>query len=193
MVQSKHQLPQLTHRRTVDCTNCVVIMTSNLGSEHLMAMAGDAGRHGPALEKARSMVLQTIRRSLRPELLNRLDDVIVFSPLNGDVLRQVVRLQLADVVRRLDELEVTMHITDAAVDRVLKAAHDPEMGARPLKRYMERHLVSRLSTLVLEDKLPAGSSVTIDWKATGGRGDWEFDVVSTLKRQRTDEHGYAKL
>ena len=129
MVQSKHQLPQLTHRRTVDCTNCVVIMTSNLGSEHLMAMAGDAGRHGPALEKARSMVLQTIRRSLRPELLNRLDDVIVFSPLSGDVLRQVVRLQLADVVRRLDELEVTMHITDAAVDRVLKAAHDPEMGA----------------------------------------------------------------
>ncbi|CAE7364336.1 Chaperone protein ClpB1 [Symbiodinium microadriaticum] len=182
-----------SHGRTVDCTNCVVIMTSNLGSEHLMAMAGDAGRHGPALEKARSMVLQTIRRSLRPELLNRLDDVIVFSPLNGDVLRQVVRLQLADVVRRLDELEVTMHITDAAVDRVLKAAHDPEMGARPLKRYMERHLVSRLSTLVLEDKLPAGSSVTIDWKATGGRGDWEFDVVSTLKRQRTDEHGYAKL
>mmetsp|Transcript_53881 Transcript_53881/g.126337 ORF Transcript_53881/g.126337 Transcript_53881/m.126337 type:complete len:891 (-) Transcript_53881:154-2826(-) len=182
-----------SHGRTVDCTNCVVIMTSNLGSEHLMAMAADSGRHGPALEKARSMVLQTIRRSLRPELLNRLDDVIVFSPLSGDVLRQVVRLQLADVVRRLEELEVTMHITDAAVDRVLEAAHDPEMGARPLKRYMERHLVSRLSTLVLEDKLPAGSSVTIDWKATGGRRDWDFDVVSTLKRQRTDEHGYAKL
>ena len=176
--------------RTVDCTNCVVIMTSNLGSEHLMSTAA---RPGPALEKARSMVLQTIRQSLRPELLNRLDDVVVFSPLSGEVLRQVVRLQLVDVVRRLDELEVTMHITDAAVDHVLKAAHDPELGARPLKRYLERHLVSRLSTLILEDKLPAGSSVTIDWKVIGGRGDWDFDVSGSLKRQRTAENGCAKL
>merc|ERR1712003_224913 len=148
--------------RTVDCTNCVVIMTSNLGSDHLMR-ACDAHLGGHELEAAKRQVLNTIRQSLRPELLNRLDDVVVFNPLSSAVLRRVVRLQLSDVLKRLEELDVHMTITDAAVDHVLHEAHDPQMGARPLKRYLEKHLVSRLSTLILRDALLPGSTVSVDF------------------------------
>eukprot|EP00931_Biecheleriopsis_adriatica_P015929 TRINITY_DN11916_c0_g1_i3.p1 TRINITY_DN11916_c0_g1~~TRINITY_DN11916_c0_g1_i3.p1 ORF type:complete len:885 (-),score=235.23 TRINITY_DN11916_c0_g1_i3:185-2839(-) len=157
--------------RTVDCTNCVVIMTSNIGSEHLMAAvnAGDA-----QLETAKARVLAAVRQTLRPELLNRLDDVVVFNPLTAGVLRQVVRLQLSDVLKRLEELDVTMSITTTAVDQILKESYDPQMGARPLKRYIERHLVSRLSTLILQDELTPGSSVDIDWSSR--KGDWEFTI-----------------
>mmetsp|Transcript_22712 Transcript_22712/g.42766 ORF Transcript_22712/g.42766 Transcript_22712/m.42766 type:complete len:899 (-) Transcript_22712:107-2803(-) len=168
---------------TVDCTNCVVIMTSNLGSEHLTRALSGRGD----LDTAQRLVLQTIRKSLRPELLNRLDDVVVFRPLQGDVLRQVVRLQLADVVKRLEELDVAMLITDAAVDHVLREAHDPEMGARPLKRYLERHLVSRLSTLILQDRLTPGSSVVVDFKG----GDWDFRVSQGPARQEDDLGGLS--
>eukprot|EP00933_Yihiella_yeosuensis_P080053 TRINITY_DN93459_c0_g1_i1.p1 TRINITY_DN93459_c0_g1~~TRINITY_DN93459_c0_g1_i1.p1 ORF type:complete len:931 (-),score=232.76 TRINITY_DN93459_c0_g1_i1:261-3053(-) len=162
--------------RTVDCSNCVVIMTSNLGSEHLMRALGTTGGcSGKDLETAKAQVMNSIKHSLRPELLNRLDDIVVFNPLSRDVLQQVVRLQLKDVVKRLEELEVSMYITDAAVDHVLADAYDPEMGARPLRRYLERHLVSQLSTLVLKDELSASSTVTVDWKEDSKQ--WDFRIT----------------
>ncbi|CAJ1365756.1 unnamed protein product [Effrenium voratum] len=160
-----------SHGRTVDCSNCVVIMTSNLGSEHLMRHTTEE------MEKAKGMVLQVIRASLRPELLNRLDDIVVFHPLSRKVLQQVVRLQLKDVLARLDELEVSLTVTDAAVSYVLKEAFDPELGARPLKRFLERHLVTRLSTLILEDKLPPGSTVAVDRALRDGVEDWDFQIT----------------
>mmetsp|Transcript_74057 Transcript_74057/g.176581 ORF Transcript_74057/g.176581 Transcript_74057/m.176581 type:complete len:875 (-) Transcript_74057:20-2644(-) len=170
-----------SHGRTVDCSNCVVIMTSNLGSEHLMRLKSIT-----EMENAKGKVMQVIRSSLRPELLNRLDDVVVFHPLSREVLRQVVRLQLADVLARLDELEVSMHVTDTAVDYVLKEAFDPELGARPLKRFLERHLVTRLSTMILEDRLPPGSAVSVDRAARNGLDDWDFRITAGPKRQRTE-------
>lgn len=171
--------------RTVDCSNCVVILTSNLGSEHLMRALSKGS--ALELERAKGLVLQSIRSTLRPELLNRLDDIVVFQPLTGPLLRQVVRLQLADVLKRLEELEVTMHVTDAAVDFVLKEAHDPELGARPLKRYLERHLVSRLSTMILDDTLTPGSVVNVDRQMRNGKVDWDFQVRKGQKRQRVEE------
>jgi len=169
--------------RTIDCTNCVIIMTSNLGSEHLMN-AMETGAGPKELEAAKQLVLSSIRHSMRPELLNRLDDVVVFNPLSGQVLRQVVRLQLSDVLKRLEELDVTMTITDAAIDHVLQEAHDPLMGARPLKRYLERHLVSRLSTLILNDDLKEGSKVAVDWSPNGR--DWDFQISMDKKTEDDD-------
>lgn len=164
--------------RTVDCTNCVVIMTSNLGSDHLMRVF-DASAGAQELEAAKGKVLNAIRQSLRPELLNRLDDVVVFNPLSCAVLHRVVRLQLSDVLKRLEELDVSMTITDAAVDHVLQEAHDPLMGARPLKRYLERNLVSRLSTLILTEALKPGSIVSVDYRhAAGGENDWDFKITA---------------
>jgi len=158
--------------RTVDCSNCVVIMTSNLGAEHILR-AIRAGAGVQEVEAAKGRTLAAIRATLRPELLNRLDDVVVFNPLSGSSLRQVVRLLLADVLRRLEELDITLQLTDAAVDHALAEAHDPELGARPLKRYLERHLVSRLSAMILREELPEGSAVVVD----RANGDWEFRVT----------------
>merc|ERR1712187_345154 len=115
-------------------------------------MAVEAGGGETDLERVKEKVLGTIRQSLRPELLNRLDDIVVFSPLSGDTLRQVARLQLTDVLKRLEELDVSLHVTNAAVDHVLIEAHDPQMGARPLRRYLEKHIVSQLSVLVLKNE-----------------------------------------
>eukprot|EP00933_Yihiella_yeosuensis_P063684 TRINITY_DN66913_c0_g1_i1.p1 TRINITY_DN66913_c0_g1~~TRINITY_DN66913_c0_g1_i1.p1 ORF type:complete len:911 (+),score=220.29 TRINITY_DN66913_c0_g1_i1:64-2796(+) len=162
--------------RTVDCSNCVVIMTSNLGSQLLMHAVGMRGGYSAKdLATAKEQVLYTIRRSLRPELLNRLDDIVVFNPLSKEVLQKIVRLQLKDVVKRLEELEVTLHITDAAVDHVLADAYDPDLGARPLRRYLERYLVSQLSTLILQDELRAGSAVTADWNRA--KAEWDFRIT----------------
>merc|ERR1711963_370784 len=99
--------------RCVDCTNAVFIMTSNMGQAPLLATARNGGRD---LEAAKDACMTTIRAGLRPELLNRLDDVIIFNPLVGKTLRKVVRLQLRDVSKRLGELDIDMSITDTAID-----------------------------------------------------------------------------
>lgn len=170
-----------SHGRTVDCCNCVVILTSNLGAEHLQKVIKIDS--SPAdLESAKKRVLATIRATLRPELLNRLDDIIVFNPLLGGVLRTVVRLQLADVLSRLEELEIGLHLTDEAVDFALQEAHDPELGARPLKRYLERHLVSTLSSMILKEEVLSGNKVIVD----AVDGAFVFEVQQDQTRDSSD-------
>merc|ERR1712151_572994 len=145
--------------RCVDCTNAVFIMTSNMGQAQLLAAARNGGI---GVEAAKKQCMATIRRELRPELLNRLDDIIVFNPLSGNALRGVVRLQLRDVSKRLDELDIEMNITDAAIDRALAEAYDPELGARPLRRYLEKHVLSALSRQTIAGILVAGCSAIVD-------------------------------
>lgn len=145
--------------RCVDCTNAVFIMTSNMGQASLLA-AGRNGGHG--VEAAKQQCLSAIRAGLRPEFLNRLDDVIVFNPLLGNALRSVVRLQLLDVSKRLEDLNITMNMTDVAIDRALAEAYDPELGARPLRRYLEKHIVSALSRQIVAGKLVAGCLAIVD-------------------------------
>lgn len=150
--------------RCVDCSNAVFIMTSNMGQDALLAAARSGG-HG--VEEAKQSCMAAIRRGLRPELLNRLDDIIVFNPLTGCTLRSVVRLQLRDVSQRLGELDIQMTITDAAIDRALSEAYDPELGARPLRRYLEKHIVSALSRQIVAGNLVAGSSASVDFDGHG--------------------------
>mmetsp|Transcript_99058 Transcript_99058/g.256103 ORF Transcript_99058/g.256103 Transcript_99058/m.256103 type:complete len:219 (-) Transcript_99058:162-818(-) len=169
----------------VDCKHAIVLLTSNLGAEHMLRVAG-CNASETEIEQAKERTLGVIRRTLRPELLNRLDDVVVFNPLSGQVLRQVVKLQLKDVVRRLEELDITLNMTDESVDFVLKEAHDPELGARPIKRFLERHIVSRLSRLILSGELPEGSAVTVGVK----NQDWDFRVTT---RDDTSREASATL
>lgn len=146
--------------RCVDCTNAVFIMTSNMGQTPLLAAARDSGR---GVEAAKQQCLTTIRASLRPELLNRLDDIIVFNPLVGQTLRSVIQLQLHDVSKRLGELDIGLTITDAAIDHALREAYDPELGARPLRRYLEKHVVSLLSRKIIAGNLAGGCRATVDY------------------------------
>merc|ERR1712048_804304 len=158
--------------RCVDCTNAVFIMTSNMGQAPLLAAARNGGI---GVEVAKKQCMATIRRELRPELLNRLDDIIVFNPLSGNALRGVVRMQLRDVSKRLDELDIEMNITDAAIDHALAEAYDPELGARPLRRYLEKHVVSALSRQIIAGNLVAGCSAIVDFN---GR---EWHVCAALR------------
>jgi len=165
----------------VDCKHAIVLLTSNLGAEHMLHAAGQKASEAQ-IEQAKEKTLGVIRRTLRPELLNRLDDVVVFNPLGGEVLRQVVKLQLKDVLRRLEELDIALCLTDEAVDFVLKESHDPELGARPIKRYLERHIVSRLSRLILASELPEGSAVTLGVR----NQDWDFRVTPREEESREE-------
>jgi len=146
--------------RTVDCSNAVFILTSNMGQAPLLAAARTGGHN---LQAAKKQCLATIRSSLRPELLNRLDDVIVFNPLGPGPLRGVVRLQLREVCQRLAELDMELAMTDAAVDHVLAEAYDPELGARPLRRWLERYVVSALAQKVVAGELAAGHRALVDY------------------------------
>merc|ERR1712190_522744 len=157
--------------RTVDCTNSVFIMTSNMGQAPLLA-AAQKGCIG--IEEAKQQCLTTIRRTLRLELLNRLDDIVVFNPLTGSSLRSVVRLQLNDVLKRLGELDIDMSITDSAIDHALAQSYDPELGARPLRRYLEKHIVSALSREIISGSLSAGQCARVDFNGQ----EWRINAFT---------------
>jgi len=161
--------------RTVDFQNCVVVLTSNVGA-HLLLEAGqrceDAG-----VAPVQAAVMAEVRRSFRPELLNRLDDVIIFNPLDKGDLREIVRQQLRIVGERLTDRDVQLSATDGACELVLTEAYDPTMGARPLKRYVEKHVVTELSRLILANGLPNHSTIVIDADETRQGGRLKFAVV----------------
>ena len=142
--------------KTVDFSNTVVILTSNLGAEHLRNASG------PALEQAKEAVVNTARGHFRPEFLNRLDETVVFSPLSPGHLHRVVRLQAMEVGRRLRDKDIGLTITDAACAKALAESHNPEYGARPMRRYLERNIITPLSRRIIAGELPDHSVVTAD-------------------------------
>lgn len=156
--------------RTVDFSNTVIIMTSNLGAEHLLAGITAGGELKP---EAKTQVLETIKRHFRPEFLNRLDDIVVFSPLTREDLRRIVDLQVAKLGERLAEREVVLELSAAGCDHILKEAWDPAYGARPLRRYLEKKLGTELSKLLIAGRLPERSTVEI----TAAGGELKLDVV----------------
>lgn len=141
---------------TVDFKNTVVIMTSNIGSEHLMeGMTAE----GDITEGSRRKVLADLRRGFRPEFLNRVDDTVLFSPLTAEQLRTIVTLQLRNLDQRLEERRITLEVTPAAINHIATAAYDPTFGARPVKRHLQKHLETELGRLVIAGKVPEGSLV----------------------------------
>ncbi|MEX2550804.1 MAG: ATP-dependent chaperone ClpB, partial [Nitriliruptoraceae bacterium] len=148
------------HGRTVDFRNVVVIMTSNLGSTHIL----DADLSPAAL---RERVLSDIQSHFRPEFLNRIDEVVIFDRLARAQLREIVDIQLARLRSRLDLREVTLAVTDAAMDRLAELGYDPLYGARPLKRVIRKELEDRLARALLTGDVSAGQEVVVDVDADG--------------------------
>ncbi|XP_047338733.1 chaperone protein ClpB1 [Impatiens glandulifera] len=144
--------------RTVDFTNTVVIMTSNLGAEYLLQ--GLVGKC--TLEKAREMVMAQVRKHFKPELLNRLDEIVIFDPLSHSELRKVARLQLKDVAARLAERGIALGATEAALDIILEESYDPVYGARPIRRWLEKRVVTELSKMLVREEIDENSTVYID-------------------------------
>ncbi|MGZ4190050.1 MAG: ATP-dependent Clp protease ATP-binding subunit [Actinomycetota bacterium] len=144
--------------RTVDFKNTVVIMTSNLGAERIQAHA----RRQESFQELKDDMMQLLRAHFRPEFLNRIDEVIVFRALDPDQLLAITRLLLDKVMRRLHAQHITVQFTDAAVAWLAERGFDPEFGARPLRRTIQRSVENELSRMLLDGRLGDGDEVTVD-------------------------------
>ncbi len=139
--------------RTVNFKNTIIIMTSNLGSQFIQSklegLAASGTERERALEEAKEGVMELLKKTIRPEFLNRIDDIIMFSPLTEPEIRQIVRLQINAIVRRLQSQEVSLTVDESAVGLIASAGFDPEFGARPVKRALQRLLLNDLSRALL--------------------------------------------
>ena len=145
--------------RTVDFKNTVLILTSNLGSEYLLSGIDVQGNIDP---EAKAQVEALLRRSFRPEFLNRLDEIVFYKPLTRQNINSIIDLQLARLNARLADRQITCVLTDSAKDAVVDAAYDPQYGARPLRRYLQHTVETMLSKRILKGDLTPGTTVTVD-------------------------------
>jgi ATP-dependent Clp protease ATP-binding subunit ClpB len=141
----------------VDFCNTVVIMTSNIGSEHILEFAGDDDRY----EEMRGQVLKALRKQFRPEFLNRVDDLILFHSLRREELRQIVGLQVDRVRQRLADQHIELEVSEAAMDFIAQSGYDPVYGARPLKRAIQRELENPIATKILETTFAEGAVIVV--------------------------------
>ena len=156
------------HGRTVDFTHTVVIMTSNLGADRLLAAAAA----GQPMEQVRDPLLTAVRAHFRPEFLNRIDDTVLFHALGRTELREITRLLLVGTAQRLAAQGITLTVTDAAVDWLAERGHEPELGARPLRRTITREVERKLSKMIISEGVSAGQRVVVD--VVGGIRDGEL-------------------
>lgn len=150
--------------RTVDFKNTILIMTSNIGSQYLLEGIDLEGKIKAEAEK---LVLNDLQAHFRPEFLNRLDETILFKPLTRDNIGGIVDLLLADVNRRLAERELEIRLTEQAKTFVADRGYDPVYGARPLKRYLQKHVETLAARLILGDNVRAGSVIVVDMSLDG--------------------------
>ncbi|MBM5821624.1 MAG: ATP-dependent chaperone ClpB [Cyanobacteria bacterium K_Offshore_surface_m2_011] len=144
--------------RTVDFTNTVLILTSNIGSASILDLAGDPARHGE-MEKR---VNEALRGHFRPEFLNRLDESIIFHSLKAEELRQIVELQVQRLARRLEDRKLGLELDGAALDWLAAVGYDPVYGARPLKRAIQRELETPIAKAILAGTYLSGSTIVVD-------------------------------
>ena len=147
--------------RTVDFTNTVLILTSNIGSQSILELAGDPEQHG-AME---SRVNDALRAHFRPEFLNRLDDQIIFHSLRREELRQIVTLQVERLRQRLAERKLELSLSDGAADWLANAGYDPVYGARPLKRAVQRELETPIAKAILAGRYGEGQAISVELEA----------------------------
>ncbi len=151
--------------RTVNFKNTIVIMTSNLGS-HLIQESFEGVNEKNlqnAMEKAKSKVMELLKQTIRPEFLNRIDDTIIFTPLNKRYVRQIVDLQLNHLAEMLQEKEIRLFTTEEAKNHLVEAGYDPQFGARPVKRVIQKQVLNELSKAILSGTIDNSKTVVMDF------------------------------
>ncbi|MBP8968667.1 MAG: ATP-dependent chaperone ClpB [Lachnospiraceae bacterium] len=148
-----------SHGKTVDFKNTIIIMTSNIGARYLLDGIDDDGNIESGAE---DNVMDELRAHFRPEFLNRLDEIIMFKPLTKDNLSGIIRLLVKDIDNRLADRDINLELTDAAMQQIIDSAYDPVYGARPLKRYLQKHVETLAARFLLEDKVQEGETILID-------------------------------
>jgi ATP-dependent Clp protease ATP-binding subunit ClpB len=150
-----------SHGRTVDFKNTIIIMTSNIGSPHLVEEVSDTGE---IPEGVRGKVMAELRTQFRPEFLNRVDDIVLFKPLTLTEIKRIVELQLNLLRARLAERHIELELTDAAKEHVAREGYDPVFGARPLKRFLQREVETPLSRKLIAGEIGDYSRIIVDFK-----------------------------
>jgi len=145
--------------RTVDFKNTVIIMTSNIGSIYLLEGISEKGE---IKESARDRVMGELRRNFRPEFLNRVDDIVLFKPLTLEEIKAIIDLLTHNLSKRLADRRITLEISEGAREFIARAGYDPVYGARPLKRYLQRQLETRIGRALLAGNVPDGSAIRVD-------------------------------
>lgn len=153
--------------RKVDFRNTIIIMTSNMGATALRdekSVGFGAVSYSEDHNAMEKRVMEEVKKGFRPEFINRIDEIIVFHSLNKEQIREIVKLQAQDIVNRLRDLQIDARITDTAVDIIAEAGFDPEYGARPIRRAIQKQIEDELSELMLNGDVSLGDNITI-----GGR------------------------
>ena len=145
--------------RTVDFKNTIIILTSNLGSQFLLDGIDEKGEIS---QQARDQVNELLKRSFRPEFLNRLDEIVFYKPLTKENVTHIIDLMVSDINRRLEDKQLTVELTPAAKDFIIDAAYDPIYGARPLRRYLQHTVETLISRKIIADQVEGGQRLTVD-------------------------------
>ena len=144
--------------KTVDFKNTIIIMTSNIGSSYLL----EGIESGEIEEATREMVMQDLRNHFRPEFLNRLDEIIMFKPLSKDSISNIVELMLDDIRQRIADRELSLDLSPKAKEYIVESGYDPMYGARPLKRFLQKHVETAVAKLILSQDLHSKDNIYID-------------------------------
>ena len=145
--------------RTVDFKNTILIMTSNLGAEFLL---DGIDENGNISSEAEELVMSQLKNHFRPEFLNRLDEIVMFKPLSKSDIRGIIDLLVKDINRRIEDKEISLTVTDRALDYIVEKAYDPVYGARPLKRYLQKNVETLLAKKMLADEVAVGDELSLD-------------------------------
>lgn len=155
--------------RVVNFKNTIIVMTSNIGSHIIrenFAEATDENMYG-VVESTRVEVMELLKKTIRPEILNRIDEIIMFKPLNRNEIVEIVRIQLNNLVKMLEKNDLHLEATEKAIQYLAKEGYEPEFGARPLKRVLQKEIVNTLSKYILAGKIDKNEKILID-ADTGG-------------------------
>ena len=155
--------------RTVNFKNTIIIMTSNLGSAYIQSQFEKITdtNHDQIVEETKTEVLNMLKKTIRPEFLNRIDEIIMFQPLNKPQIEQIVRLQINGIRKMLEENGVTLQLSDQAINFIATAGYDPEFGARPVKRAIQRYLLNDLSKKLLSQEVDRTKPIIVERSSDG--------------------------
>ena len=158
--------------RTVDFSNTVIIMTSNVGSEYLMNLSKEEFEKN--YDKIKEQIMEELKKRFRPEFLNRIDEIIIFHPLSEEEIKKIVDLLISKLNKRLEERGIKVKLTEAAKSELAKRGYVPEFGARPLRRTIQREIETPLSVKILEGSVKEGDTVVVDYDKE--KGEFTFNV-----------------
>lgn len=155
--------------RTVNFKNTIIIMTSNLGSSYIQSQFEKINdqNHDQVVAETKTEVMNMLKKTIRPEFLNRIDEIIMFQPLNKDQIEQIVRLQINGIKKMLEENGVTLQMSDQTIDFIATAGYDPEFGARPVKRAIQRYLLNDLSKKLLSQEVDRSKPIIVERSSDG--------------------------